>query len=88
MTWLLTGGAGYIGAHVLRSLQASGRGVLVVDDLSTGLESKIPAGVPLIRCDVRDRAGWLPWRWRPAPGLPRRSWVSSNPPRRTAELAR
>ena len=55
MTWLLTGGAGYIGAHVLRSLQASGRGVVVVDDLSTGLESKIPAGVPLVRCDVRDR---------------------------------
>jgi UDP-glucose 4-epimerase len=55
MTWLLTGGAGYIGAHVLRSLQSSGRGVVVVDDLSTGVESKVPAGVPLVRADVRDR---------------------------------
>jgi UDP-glucose 4-epimerase len=55
MTWLLTGGAGYIGAHVLRSLQASERGVVVVDDLSTGVESKVPDGVPLLRCDVRDR---------------------------------
>jgi UDP-glucose 4-epimerase len=35
-TWLLTGGAGYIGAHVLRALQASGRNVVVLDDLSTG----------------------------------------------------
>ena len=32
MTWLLTGGAGYIGSHVLRSLRASGREVVVVDD--------------------------------------------------------
>lgn len=55
MTWLLTGGAGYIGAHVLRSLQVSGRGVVVIDDLSTGVASKVPAGVPVVRCDVRDR---------------------------------
>jgi UDP-glucose 4-epimerase len=54
-TWLLTGGAGYIGAHVLRSLQASGRKVVVLDDLSTGLERKVPEGVPLIRANVADR---------------------------------
>ena len=53
--WLLTGGAGYIGSHVLRELQASGRGVVVVDDLSTGFAERVPAGVPLIEAKVSDR---------------------------------
>ncbi len=55
MTWLLTGGAGYIGAHVLRSLQASGRSVVVIDDLSTGVAARVPADVPLIEGSVNDR---------------------------------
>ena len=55
-TWLLTGGAGYIGAHVLRTLQASGRYVVVLDDLSTGLARKVPKGVPLVQANVADRA--------------------------------
>ncbi len=55
-TWLLTGGAGYIGAHVLHALQASGRDVVVLDDLSTGLARKVPPGVPLVRVNVADRA--------------------------------
>jgi UDP-glucose 4-epimerase len=55
-TWMLTGGAGYIGAHVIRSLQASGREVVVLDDLSTGLARKVPDGVPLVQANVGDRA--------------------------------
>ena len=55
-TWLVTGGAGYIGAHVVRVLRSSGRGVVVLDDFSSGEERKIPPGVPVIRCSVADRA--------------------------------
>lgn len=54
-TWMLTGGAGYIGAHVLRALQASGREVVVLDDLSTGVAAKVPDGVSLLRANVGDR---------------------------------
>lgn len=56
MTWLLTGGAGYIGSHVARSLLASDREVVVLDDLSTGHIETIPAGVPLAQGSVRDTA--------------------------------
>jgi UDP-glucose 4-epimerase len=56
MTWMLTGGAGYIGAHVTRALRDSGRGVVVLDDLSTGLARKVPDDVPFEQVDVCDRA--------------------------------
>lgn len=48
MTWLITGGAGYIGAHIVQETINSGRDVVVIDDLSTGIASKLPADVPLI----------------------------------------
>jgi len=54
VTWLLTGGAGYIGAHVAAELVRSGRPVVVVDDLSSGLAERVPAGVPLVVCSVLD----------------------------------
>jgi UDP-glucose 4-epimerase len=54
-TWLLTGGAGYIGAHVIRELQASGRNVVVLDDLSSGVRENVPSDVPLIVASVADR---------------------------------
>ncbi|WP_431981060.1 UDP-glucose 4-epimerase GalE [Streptomyces qinglanensis] len=55
MTWLITGGAGYIGAHVVRALTAAGERVVALDDLSTGLAERLPAGVPLVRGSVLDR---------------------------------
>jgi UDP-glucose 4-epimerase len=55
MAWLITGGAGYIGAHVVRDMLASGRDVVVLDDLSTGRADRLPAGVPLIKGSVSNR---------------------------------
>jgi UDP-glucose 4-epimerase len=55
MAWLITGGAGYIGAHVVRDMRASGREVVVLDDLSTGRADRLPEGVPLITGSVRNR---------------------------------
>lgn len=54
MAWLITGGAGYIGAHVVRSLIAAGASVVVVDDLSTGRVARVPAGVPFEVGSVAD----------------------------------
>ncbi|MFC4329888.1 UDP-glucose 4-epimerase GalE [Streptomyces andamanensis] len=48
MTWLITGGAGYIGAHVVRAMTEAGEQTVVYDDLSTGLGDRIPDGVPLV----------------------------------------
>ena len=56
MTWLVTGGAGYIGAHVVRALQASGIAPVVVDDLSSGHASFVPAGVPFVEGTILHRA--------------------------------
>ncbi len=51
MSVLVTGGAGYIGAHVVRSLLAASRQVVVLDDLSTGDDSLV-ATLPLLRLDL------------------------------------
>lgn len=56
MTWLVTGGAGYIGSHVVRALLEAGEDVAVLDDLSTGSKDRVPAGVHLELGSVRDRA--------------------------------
>lgn len=56
MTWLVTGGAGYIGAHVVRALTEAGTPVVVIDDLSTGQAQFVPDGVPLVRSNLLDTA--------------------------------
>jgi UDP-glucose 4-epimerase len=54
MTWLVTGGAGYIGSHVVRCFLESDRKVVVLDDLSSGHRSFVPEGVPLVEGSVVD----------------------------------
>ncbi|MGA9376868.1 MAG: UDP-glucose 4-epimerase GalE [Mycobacterium sp.] len=56
MTWLVTGGAGYIGSHVVRALAMSGADVVVIDDLSTGLRGFVPADVELVTANLLDSA--------------------------------
>lgn len=55
MTWLITGGAGYIGAHVARAMTDAGERVVVLDDLSSGVVERLPEGMPLVRGSVLDR---------------------------------
>jgi UDP-glucose 4-epimerase len=56
MTWMLTGGAGYIGAHIVRAFQESGVPVVVLDDLSTGVRENVPEDVPFVQASVADAA--------------------------------
>lgn len=54
MTWLITGGAGYIGAHVVRAMTEAGERTVVYDDLSSGIAERVPDGVPLVVGSVLD----------------------------------
>ena len=53
MSVLVTGGAGYIGSHVARLLTEAGTEVIVVDDLSTGKESRV-SGLTSYRIDLAE----------------------------------
>jgi UDP-glucose 4-epimerase len=53
-TWLVTGGAGYIGAHIVRAFIAQGLDVVVLDDLSSGHPSFVPDGVPFVKATILD----------------------------------
>lgn len=53
---LLTGGAGYIGAHAAWALVDAGRDVVVLDDLSTGVRENLPEQVEFVKGDVGDEA--------------------------------
>jgi len=54
MTVLVTGGAGYIGSHMVLALVEAGENDVVVDNLSTGFTSFLPEGVPLFIGDAGD----------------------------------
>jgi UDP-glucose 4-epimerase len=54
MTWLVTGGAGYIGAHVVDAMRAAGERVVVLDDLSTGVQKRLD-DAPFVLGSVLDR---------------------------------
>jgi UDP-glucose 4-epimerase len=50
---LVSGGAGFIGSHLVRAYQAAGDAVTVLDDLSSGRSENLPPGVALVQADVR-----------------------------------
>ena len=54
MSVLVTGGAGYIGSHMVWELLDHGEKVVVVDDLSTGFEWAVPAKAILVHADAGD----------------------------------
>ena len=56
MKTLVTGGAGFIGSHIVDALLAAGHAVAVLDDLSSGSADNLPTGVPLHQVDIRDAA--------------------------------
>lgn len=56
MRILVTGGAGFIGSHLVEALNAAGHAVTVIDNLSTGRRENLPPEVPLYTIDLRDRA--------------------------------
>ena len=56
MSWLVTGGAGYIGSHVVRAFAEQGIDTVVVDDLSSGRRGFLPPGTPFVQGTILDGA--------------------------------
>jgi UDP-glucose 4-epimerase len=56
MKVLVTGGAGFIGSHIVDALRAAGHTVAVLDDLSSGSRDNLPTDVPLHAADIADPA--------------------------------
>jgi UDP-glucose 4-epimerase len=54
MSWLVTGGAGYIGAHVVRAFAGQGIDTVVVDDLSSGRHGFLPQGAAFVHGTILD----------------------------------
>lgn len=54
MSVLVTGGAGYIGSHMVHHLRDQGEKVVVVDSLRTGFREAVPSGVPFYHTDIAD----------------------------------
>lgn len=56
MSVLITGGAGYIGSHMAHHLLEAGEDIVVLDNLSTGVEKNLPKNIPFVRGDIADTA--------------------------------
>src|ERR1700761_262149 len=52
--YLVTGGAGYVGSHLVAALVGRGDTVVVLDNLRTGHRGAVPAGVQLVVADLAD----------------------------------
>lgn len=57
MRVLVTGGAGFIGSHIIDALLADGHECAALDDLSSGSRDNLPSGVTLFEVDIRDQSG-------------------------------
>src|SRR5262245_25916539 len=55
MTILVTGGAGYIGSHMVQALLGAGERIVVLDNLSTGFDWAVPKGATLVVGDTGDQ---------------------------------
>jgi len=55
MNILLTGGAGYIGSHVILALLDNGHSVSVIDDLSTGHKNLLPDNIQFLECNINNK---------------------------------
>jgi UDP-glucose 4-epimerase len=52
--YLVTGGAGFVGSHLVEALVDEGHAVRVLDDLSSGDHDKLPQQIEFIQADVTD----------------------------------
>ncbi|SMO66557.1 SDR family oxidoreductase [Melghirimyces algeriensis] len=62
MKVLVTGGAGFIGSHIVDQLLENGNQPIVLDNLSTGEETHLKDGIPFYRMNVQDEA--IDWVFR------------------------
>jgi len=54
MSWLVTGGAGYIGSHIVQEFRTAGIDPVVIDDLSSGHADFVPHDVPFVKGSILD----------------------------------
>ena len=52
MSWLLTGGAGYIGSHIAHQFVEAGESVVILDNLSTGLMERLPKSATFVKGEI------------------------------------